>query len=561
MLRKLFVTLVSALLIALFTATPVLAAKSYYAERFDVDIAIQENGSIIVTETVEFHFEGDPFTFAFREISAAETDGLTFLDASMDGVPMPLGTQAGQVEVSGGDPLQVKWHFPATSNASRVFTVRYRVEGVIRKGEADTLIWRAIPEDHDYAIQASTITLTFPPQAVPLESPRLNRDFESVSTAQGFTLIAGGLDEDQDLILTVGFPPNSLTRAVPLWQTRQEQTKAATSQALPVGLLAGAAAFLLGGFGLWSYARASKRELNLSDVMPTPNPPSDLPPAVMGALTGQSNGFMGAIFDLASRGVLEIEEQKGAWGTVNYVLARRQMDVPVRPHEQSLLDALYDHGGTEINMNEIATRQGMKGKAFDQAVEEELVQRGWFDLDRKRTRRNLAAGGIAVLLLSIMIFIGAVVAWVTNGFDVTMSMLFAGITGLGAGTFLLSIILLIYAGTYSTLTPAGEEQAVRWKGFQEYLKLVSKGRETAIRPDFFEMYLAYAAVFGLGAQWAKYFQKMGDMPLPIWLHAAAGVNTDFGAMVAVMSASDTAGVSAGGDGGGGASGGGSSGAG
>ena len=102
---------------------------------------------------------------------------------------------------------------------------------------------------------------------------------------------------------------------------------------------------------------------------------------------------------------------------------------------------------------------------------------------------------------------------------------------------------------------------MRWKGFAEYLKQISKGREPAISADVFERYLAYAAVFGLGAHWAKYFQQLGGVPLPIWFHATAGSDGDFGAMVAVMSASDSAGASAGGDGGGGASGGGSSGAG
>ena len=90
---------------------------------------------------------------------------------------------------------------------------------------------------------------------------------------------------------------------------------------------------------------------------------------------------------------------------------------------------------------------------------------------------------------------------------------------------------------------------------------MSKGREPAIRPDFFEKYLAYAAVFGLGASWAKYFQKVGDVPLPFWFHAMAGSNNDFSAIVAVMSASDTSGAGGGAGGSAGASGGGSSGAG
>jgi uncharacterized membrane protein len=134
------------------------------------------------------------------------------------------------------------------------------------------------------------------------------------------------------------------------------------------------------------------------------------------------------------------------------------------------------------------------------------------------------------------------------------------VAGVSAGLFVLSIPWLVYAATFSTLTPTGEEQALRWKGFGEYLKRVGKGKEPAVRPDYFEKYLAYAAIFGLGKEWAKYFQTLGDVPLPVWFHTMAGSDGDFGAIVAVMAASDTSGASSGG-GGGGASGGGSSGAG
>ena len=117
MIRKQLSIFIIILVISLLVVQPVQAAKSYYAETFDVQIDLQEGGSAIVTETVKFHFEGDPFTFAFREISARQTDGLTFLEATLDGVAMPRGTEAGQVEVEEGDPLKVTWHFPPASNA------------------------------------------------------------------------------------------------------------------------------------------------------------------------------------------------------------------------------------------------------------------------------------------------------------------------------------------------------------------------------------------------------------------------------------------------------------
>jgi uncharacterized protein (TIGR04222 family) len=559
--RKLSVTIILVLLASLFVTMPVSAAKSYYAERFDVQIDLQEDGAAIITETVEFRFSGDPFTFAFREIFAAETDGVAFLDASMDGVPMPLGTGAGQVEVEAGKRLKVTWHFPPTSDAARVFTVRYRAEGVIRKGDADTLIWRAVPEDHDYSISKSTIILTYPPKATLLEQPTLDWNHDSRWEGDRLILTASGLGPDEELILTARFSPDSLTQSTPQWQTRQEQSKAATGRALPFGFGAGIVTLILGGLGLFTYARANSRELSVSPVVSTPNPPSDMSPAVVGKLTGQQLNFMGAIFDLAQRGALEVREEKGFWGTKNHVLVRTDRAVALQSFEAGLMEALFKSDETQVNMSEVATRLASKNKLFDQPLEQELIQRGWLDKERKQKKGWLTAAGILMMFFSIVIgFVGLMGGGVSVSSNPDWLILFAALVGFAVGLFLLSIPVLIYAGLFSILTPAGEEQLARWKGFAEYLKQASKGKEPAIRPDYFEKYLAYAAVFGLGTNWAKYFQKLGGVPLPIWFHAAAGSDGDFGAMVAVMSASDTAGGGA--DGGaGGASGGGSSGAG
>ena len=270
MIRKSALPLILALAISFSFVNPVLAAKSYYAERFDVLIDLQEDGSAIVTETVEFRFDGGPFTFAFREISAAETDGITFLDASMDGVAMSQGAQARQVEVEAGNPLKVTWHFPAASDTAHVFTIRYRAEGVIRKGNADALTWRAIPEDHDYSIAHSTITLIYPSNATLLEQPTLSREHESASTDNRIILTQSGLAEDEDLIVTARFSSNSLTQVKPQWQTQKEQADAASAKALPIGFIAGIMTLIFGGLGLFTYARANGRDLNISPATPTP---------------------------------------------------------------------------------------------------------------------------------------------------------------------------------------------------------------------------------------------------------------------------------------------------
>src|SRR5512135_543699 len=107
--KTLLPILIAMVVLAVIAVAPAWAPKDYRAERFDVQFDLQPDGSALVTETVVFRFEGGPFTYAFRDIDATETDGIKFIEARMDGKVMPLGANAGQVEVTGSDPLSVKW--------------------------------------------------------------------------------------------------------------------------------------------------------------------------------------------------------------------------------------------------------------------------------------------------------------------------------------------------------------------------------------------------------------------------------------------------------------------
>ena len=562
MTRKILLTLLIVLILTAFAVNPVLAAKDYRAERFDVQFDLQPDGSALVTETVVFRFEGGPFTYAFREIDPTETDGVTFIEASMDGMEMPLGTQAGQVEVTGSDPLTVKWHFAPTSDATHEFVVRYRVDGVVRKLDTDTIRWRAIPQEHAYPIERSAITLAYPVSARPIEPPTLDREFESSSLPNGYHLTTTDIAVDQEVILTARFAAGTAAAAAPQWQMQQQQADATVSRALPIGWLAAALTLLLGGFGLFAYARTHRQEAIGSSALPVDAPPAGLPPAVVSKLTQHSQGFMGTLFDLAQRGVLEVHENKGWWGSKKYTLELKDVAAPLSAYEQGLLAAVFKRGETTVDMSAIPGRLASKRKAVDEPLEQELIDRGWLDPERQRQRRNLGVTGFFLLLATLgLFFIGLLGVGAAYRSDVDQAVVWAALIGIAAGGFVISIGLLIYSTSFSPLTPEGEAEAARWKRFAGYLKQASKDQQSDLSADYFERYLSLAAAFGLGGAWAKHFQRVGGAPLPVWFHAMPGSDGDFGAVVAAMSASDSAGASAASGGGAGASGGGASGAG
>jgi hypothetical protein len=561
MARRIIAALAIGLVLALVLSGFAQAGKSYTADRFDVQVEVQPDGALIVTETVVFRFVGGPFTFAFRDLAFTELDGIDGLQAGVDGQTLPQGEGPGEVEIRSGRPIRVTWHFEPLYDATREFTLQYRVLGAIRQQDADALIWRAVPEEHEYSIASSTITLTFPTSTSLVDAPRLDRPFEVAQENGRVRLTTGSLGENESVVLTARFAPGSLIQAPPAWQAAARSRAEAGTQAAPLAVGAGVLSAVVAGAFLFADARRRRGESPAQVYPPNPTPPMELPAAVVGKLTGQGEGFLGTLFDLAGRGILEIHQEWGWLGTRKHTLRRTAPSGMLRAHEQVLLEALFDGDKDSIDLARVGERLARRRSQFTDALDEELAVRGWVDPDRQRQRRRLLGVWSLAAVASLgMILIGGM--WLGSALRQGPGAVAfpAALVGVGGGSMLVTLVGLGYAAGFSTHTAAGAEQSGRWKAFKAYLDGVARGREPAIRPDFFERYLPYAAAFGLGTRWAKSFQRLGGVPLPAWFHALEGSQADFGAIVPVMAATDSS-ASGGGAGAGGASGGGASGAG
>jgi hypothetical protein len=564
--RKLLFPVLTVLLLAALTSSPSQAAKSYYAERYDVTIAVQPDGALIVTETVVFRFEGGPFTYVFRDLEFTNLDEIDRLQASMDGQALPQGTQAGQVEIVAGKPLKVTWHFPPTSDASREFTLVYRVQGALRKNnDSDALIWRAIPEEHEYTIANSTIRLQYPPGVNPLQAPNLSMTPVVVETGdQSITFAIQGIQDDTPVDLTANFPPSSLLTQAPVWQARQAERTRRTAEALPYGFGAAAITGLISLVAVALYGQSFRRERDAaSDFVPSYiAPPKTVAPAVAARLSGASYPFLGTLFDLAGRGVLSIEEGARKWGSRTFEVMRHSNDQDLTPHEQAFMQAFFRKAkGERVALTEIA---GLASNStYSRALDDELARLGWRDNQRnaRRNRFLVFAGlglfaGLAILLAGLIF----TAATADNGGTLVLT---AILIGSGIALVSASLVGFIVTAVISPLSDEGLRQAAAWKSFQSHLVGITRQREPVIAPDIFERYLAYAASFGVATQWVKFFSKVKDVPVPAWF---TGLQTSlqdgsFAAIIAAISAADSSAASAAGAGASGASGGGASGAG
>jgi hypothetical protein len=541
------------------------AAKSYTAERFDVDWNLTENGTLEVTETVVFRFAGGPFTYVYRELPQDYSDGIEGIATSLDGQLLPIGSQAGQVEIAGNDPIKVTWHLSPTADTTHTFQLKYRVLGMIRQeAGADLFWWNALPTEYEYPIASSTVRLTYPAHLRPNGPPEVRRGNAMMAQGDGeVTWTAQNLKPNTPLTVALPFPAGSLIAAPPRWQARAASARAA----MPGFLAAAGAALAVGLVWLWVLWVRARRHGTAAGVVPAcaSTLPSDLAPALAGALAaadGRPNATqaLGTLFDLARRGIVTITESPDKrWYRGRDFDVRLQDPTPpgLRPHEEGLRALMFTarQGPVEmVKVSELGRRLASQSKQFTEPLTAELSAASLIDPQRKATaRRFLVIGVILLLTMLPLAALGALLVTKYGGWPFLLA----------AVAFLLSMAAFIMAAAYSPLSDEGAREAARWRSFQAYLKDVIKGRDAAWDLNLFERYLPYAAALGLAEGWAKAFQKRGGAEIPAWFRAVTDSGDgNMAAFIAMTHATSSAGASAsGGAGSGGAGGGGGSGAG
>lgn len=537
--------------------------KSYSADRFDVDVVVQEDSSLLVTETVVFSFVGEPFTFVFRELPTEFTDGVTILSASLDGRSLPQGTEAGQVEIEDGRDILITWHMEPTVNSSRTFVLEYEMLGVVRQAEAgDLLRFQPLPDEFEYNIDSSTVTITYPNTAVLQTSPAITVGEAQVSSSGNqATFTQQNIESDETLVVEMLFEAGSLITTAPQWQSRQAEQNALAP------LWIGLSAFIL-AVGIvatiWIWQRHQPKVYKGSAVVY--EPPNDLPPAIAGVLNGVGASptwpnALATLFDLADRGILSIEEsdEKKWYRSQDFTIMLKQQPGSLRPHEQGLLDLLFDtkEGRKKsVKLSKLGSAISSKQwKKYTEPLEAELKAAGYIDAARK-TRRQWIIGGSFLLFALGMMALAAVPA--------VLEELYGFWPILISFSILMVFVIVVTTGTKLTiLTDEAKLMADEWQTFYTYLKDVTKKKAAVGQTSMFTRFLPYAASYGLLHQWANFFHKEGWTELPPYFHAlnqsGDGGMAAFVAMTATSSSSG--GSAAGGAAGAGAAGGGASGAG
>ena len=526
-------TLLPLLLILFLSAlAPTAAAqlKSFHWTEWNIDVVLQPDGSLAVTETQTLDFSGAPFTFGFRSIPvgrAGNNDGIR--DVSVregDLVYRESSSNApGTFEVvDQGDETRINWYFdPALGE--NTYTFSYTVDGAVRAGTADEgagdqIFWTVIPSDAPARIDTSRTTITLPEGVYPqrftgTENHLVEAYINDVATSDVQIIVSEdertiiyetlrALMPGERLDVRVQFPHGLLPIETPGWQAAEQR-----DDVVGLGVLAVSLLLLVGGplgvLLLW-YLRG--RDPQLGVVVPdyVTEPPDALPPAIVGALIDEKvdmQDIISTLIDLAHRGYLTMEEKEKR----GYQYTRTSKpDGDLREYERTFLARVF-RGEETRSLSSLQNKFYSAIPELKRQIDEAIVAEGLLPRAPQSVRTSYTILAVVVLVLGIAsLFLMGVFLGNNAGLACFPMLAIVGT----------AIALFIAARHMPRKTAKGTEAAAKWQAFKTYLKNIKEYADIEQSGDIFEKYLGYAVAFGLERSFINTFSQSATTPIPPW---------------------------------------------
>ena len=343
LLGALVITAVVAGALAIAPSVPT-SEKEYEISDPQISVELQEDGSLLVHESLPFHFTGH-FSGAYRDIALNGLARVTDVTVSEDGeeyspggdttlgssdLPGRFGTQ--NVTENGQSYKRVVWHY-RQSDGSRTFDIDYRVVNVatIHKDVVD-VAWTVWGDQWDFWLSDLSADISsaagVPPQAAWLRPRSLGEDVEVGDTA---SVSVDRVPEGQAVGLRAVFPRDAITSTsgadvdlqdgLPTIEA-EEQTlddgygffdklkNFVTDNVLAISLAIAALALLATAALCF---RAREVDTGVPEYLP--EPPEDVPPAVAYGIAEEGDYdervVLATLMDLVDRGYYEARAAAG----------------------------------------------------------------------------------------------------------------------------------------------------------------------------------------------------------------------------------------------------------
>ncbi len=506
-----------------------LAAKSWRITDFQDTIAVNPDGSAVVTEHITLTFVGE--WHGIHRIVPIEYPGPNrtnyelFIDVTSvtDGVGGKLKYDS---STSGGN-RDLKIYIPDAVDATRSVEIVYNVRNGTRFFDAyDEFYWNATGNDWPVPIDHAAAIVTFPGTAA------------SSLQAQAFTGVYGSTEHDATATVEGAVATFETTSRLPM---RGGMT---IDVYIPKGILHQPSAltrffWFLGGnpiiffpvvtlavmFPLWWF-KGRDPDPGMS-VAPMYEPPQGVSPAECGTLLDDKihpRDITSTMVDLAVRGYIKIEEtaEKGLVFThkdyVFHLLKPREQWTDLAPHESVMLENIFA-AGSETSLSSLKNRFYTAVPIIRADIMSALKNKGIYLLDPESANGYSIAAAFAILVpFALLQYFG----W-ANFFNSALL--------LGVCVPLSLLIWWLFARVMTAKTLAGARTHIAVLGFQEFMNRVDAERLKVMPPTTFEKFLPYAMALGVEHHWAqayaKHRERSAELVRRSWIYAGHGFQPDF----------------------------------
>lgn len=527
------IVLLAAVCVPIVQAAPT-ASLSW--TRYDVDIVVNTDGTLTVTEIQTIRFSGgQSYRKGFAVIPQAR--------GSISNVKISEGTQVYSpsssqqpntftTDTNDNGDLEIVWYFQPTRDSTHTYTLQYTVrEGLLYypKDGYDRLQWKAIAPDHDAPIAASRITVQLPSGAPIIQEPNgtdrigvADGDPATGSVDAGRTSATfrstGSIPSGQGVEIRIDFKHGVVAGQPPAWQTAYDLQQQYAPLISFVSLVLGAL-IAIGGTLLivlrW-YAKGRDPQTGLAATY-VAEPPSDLPPGVVGTLLDERadlQDVLATVIDLARRGYLTMEEtqQPGFMGigTIKDFVFRRVANADaskLRAYERLVLDRVVP--SDERKLSEMKYKFYQHLSEINSALYAEVQHDGLFPVRPDTVRSRWGCGGAGLMIVAI-------------GLGIVVTALLSDITAAVIIPFIALAFVGVVAASASSAMPVksrqGAEATAAWQAFKRYLSNLERYTKIEEATDQFDKYLPYAIAFGIERSWINRFARVNTVPMPGWYY-------------------------------------------
>ena len=498
-------------------------ARTLTIQNFNEHVEIAANGTIDVTESIDFRFDG-AWNGVLRNIPVDYTTPQGF-DYSLTLTPLSITDDSGNAlkyeQSTQGRYEQFKIYVPNAVDTTHTVVIHYQVLGAISFfDDHDELYWNVTGDEWNNTIESASAHIELPANVTGLHAIAYTGAFGS--RAQDATVQVNGnqvdiqtnraLPFEQGLTAVIGFdkgivlPPSAGTK---IWMFLRNNWPLF----LPFFAFAGMA------FLWWTRGRDPRR----NPITVQYEPPDKLTPGECGALVDEEvamRDITATLVDLAVKGYMTIEQQQrdGLLGFTHhneYIFHLKKPPAEwasLSTHEQLMLAGVFDSGAsTDVTLSSLQNQFYRDLPGIKSAISGALVSDGYYAHSPESVRAGYIGAGV---IIGVLIVVG-------NG-ALSALMNTANIAWIVAG-IAVGVIICAFGWFMPAHTVQGTRTLEKVLGFEDFLGRVEGDRIERMEktPELFEKYLPYAMALRVDKKWVQAFSNIAMQP-PSWYQGYYG---------------------------------------